>query len=55
MMKSPYQITQEGRFFLQPTQARHRQYEALRAFFVEGLSSAEAAQRRYPQGRRGRI
>ncbi len=45
MMKSPDTITHEGRFFLQPAQARHRQYEALRAFFVEGLSSAEAARR----------
>ncbi len=32
-------------FFLQPSNATHRQYEALRAFFVEGLPSAEAAAR----------
>jgi len=34
-----------ARFFLQPTNATHRQYEALRAFFVEGLPSKEAARR----------
>jgi transposase len=32
-------------FFLQPANATHRQYEALRAYFVEGLSSKEAARR----------
>jgi hypothetical protein len=31
--------------FLEPKNSIHRQYEALRAFFVEGLSSALAAQR----------
>lgn len=31
--------------FLQPVNATHRQYEALRAYCVEGLPSAEAAQR----------
>jgi hypothetical protein len=31
--------------FLQPVNATHRQYEALRAYFVEGLPSAEAAAR----------
>ena len=45
MGESPYLITSEARFFLQPTQPRHRQYEALRAYFVEGLASAEAARR----------
>jgi len=35
----------EARFFLEPAHASQRQYEALRAFFVEGLSSAEAAAR----------
>ena len=34
-----------ARRFLQPSNASHRQYEALRAFFVEGLSAAEAAAR----------
>jgi hypothetical protein len=33
------------RVFLEPSNATHRQYEALRAFFVEGLSSVEAAKR----------
>jgi transposase len=32
-------------FFLEPSNATHRQYEALRAYFVEGLSSKEAARR----------
>ena len=35
----------EARFFLEPVNALHRQYEALRAYFVEGLPSAEAARR----------
>jgi len=39
------QITSEARFFLEPAHANQRQYEALRAFFVEGLASAEAAAR----------
>jgi transposase len=34
-----------ARRFLEPSNATHRQYEALRAFFVDGLSSAEAARR----------
>jgi transposase len=34
-----------SRFFLEPSNATHRQYEALRAYFVEGLPSKEAAQR----------
>lgn len=33
------------RFFLQPSCPRQRQYEALRAVFVEGLSQKEAARR----------
>lgn len=45
------QITHDARFFLEPGNAHHRQYEALRAFFVEGLSSAKAAARfGYPVG-----
>jgi hypothetical protein len=31
--------------FLQAANSTHRQYEALRAYFVEGLPSAEAAAR----------
>jgi hypothetical protein len=33
------------RRFLEPSNSTHRQYEALRAYFVEGLSSAQAAAR----------
>lgn len=45
MARTGKEITNGERFFLEPVQARHRQYEALRAYFVEGLSSSEAAQR----------
>jgi hypothetical protein len=34
-----------ARRFVEPTNSAHRQYEALRAFFVEGVPSAEAAAR----------
>lgn len=34
-----------ARTFLEPTNSTHRQYEALRAYFVDGLGSAEAAVR----------
>src|SRR3954452_21018842 len=34
-----------ARHFLEPSSPSHRQYEALRAFFVEGLPSAQAAAR----------
>jgi len=37
--------SQAAAFFLAPNERLHRQYEALRAFFVEELASAEAAQR----------
>ena len=44
----PYQsketLTLSDRF-LQPTNSTHRQYEALRAYYVEGLTSVEVAQR----------
>lgn len=36
-------LTDPARFFLEPVQARHRQYEALRAYFVEHRTSAEVA------------
>jgi transposase len=42
------QITRPGkeaRFFLHPQKTLHRQYEAFRAYFVEGLPSAEVARR----------
>ena len=32
-----------ARRFLVPANSTHRQYEALRAFFVDGVPSAEAA------------
>lgn len=32
-------------FFLEPSQSRHRRYEALRAVFVEGQPQTEVAQR----------
>ena len=38
-------LTSLARRFLQPSNPTHRQYEALRAFFVEGLPSTEAARR----------
>src|SRR5512135_998428 len=34
-----------ARLFLEPSNSTHRHYEALRAFFVEGVPSAEAARR----------
>ena len=34
-----------ARFFLEPSNTTHRQYEALRAYFVDNLPSAEAARR----------
>src|ERR1700730_16048323 len=34
-----------ARRFLEPSNPTHRQYEALRAFFVDGVPSAEAAAR----------
>ena len=44
----PYQ-SKEGltlaSHFLEPTNSTHRQYEALRAYYVEGLSSGEVADR----------
>src|SRR6185312_9686297 len=38
-------LTDIARVFLEPTNATHRQYEALRAFFVDGLPGAEVARR----------
>lgn len=37
-------LTKEARFFLQPEKPLHRQYEALRVYFVEQRPSAEVAQ-----------
>jgi hypothetical protein len=44
-MSSPKQLTPFAHYFLQPANAGHRQYEALRAFFVEGLPGPEVAAR----------
>lgn len=38
-------LTSLVRFFLEPKNAAHRRYEALRAFFVDGLRSVDVAQR----------
>src|SRR5437660_7676091 len=45
MESSPDPLTGEARFFLEPASPAHRQYEALRAYFVEGLSSSLVAER----------
>ena len=45
MVASPFEITTEQRFFLEPASSAQRQYEALRAYFVEGVSTQEASQR----------
>jgi hypothetical protein len=39
------ELTDLARAFTVPANATHRRYEALRAYFVEGLSGAEAARR----------
>jgi transposase len=44
-IRAPYDLTECRRFFQAPATPRQRQYEALRAFFVGGLASAEAARR----------
>jgi hypothetical protein len=41
----PKKLTDLARVFLEPSNSTHRQYEALRAFFVDGLTGAEAARR----------
>lgn len=44
-MSSKSRLTDFTKTFLQPANATHRLYEALRAYFVEKLPSAQAAQR----------
>jgi hypothetical protein len=44
-ISKPKKLTDLSRIFLQPTNATHRQYEALRAFIVEKLPGAEVARR----------
>lgn len=41
----PEHLTSFAQAFLEPKNTTHRQYEALRAYFVDGLASAEAARR----------
>jgi hypothetical protein len=41
----PKKLTDFARVFLEPANATHRQYEALRAYFVDGLPSDQAARR----------
>src|SRR5512135_3282240 len=41
----PKKLTDLARVFLEPANATHRQYEALRAYFVDGLPSAQTARR----------
>ncbi len=46
MFNSPgNKLTDIERIFLEPSNSTHRQYEALRAYFVDGLPSAETAAR----------
>ena len=40
---APKDLTESRRYFLEPETARQRQYEALRAYFVEGRPSKEVA------------
>src|SRR5277367_5691267 len=42
---NPLTTAPEARFFLAPEEPRQRQYEALRAYFIERLPSAEVAPR----------
>ena len=44
-ISAPYSLTECRRFFAEPATARQRQYEALRAFYVDQLPSAEVARR----------
>jgi hypothetical protein len=42
---APYSLTDCEQFFAEPSTARQRQYEALRAFYLEHLPSTEVARR----------
>jgi transposase len=44
-ISAPYRLTACRRFFADPATPRQRQYEALRAFYLEELPSAEVAHR----------
>src|ERR1700682_1284418 len=41
--RTPVVLTDPQRFFLQPHHPKQRQYEALRAYYIQGRSSAKAA------------
>src|ERR1039457_1370350 len=45
MESSPDLLTDESRFFLEPASPAHRQYEALRAYLLEGSPSQQVAER----------
>jgi len=45
VISQPIDLIKARRFFEQPASPRQRQYEALRAFFLERLASAEVARR----------
>ncbi len=45
MTSSPDALTKEAQFFLEPASAAQRQYEALRAYFVDGASTEEVSDR----------
>ena len=47
----PKSLTECRRFFREPQNAKQRQYEALRAYYVEGLPSAEGRRPRTIPGR----
>src|SRR5271166_3727697 len=42
-IEAPKDISECRRFFLEPQNAKHRIYEALRAYFVEGLNAQDVA------------
>jgi hypothetical protein len=44
-IRKPYSVTKCRQFFAEPATTRQRQYEALRAFHLEGQPSAEVARR----------
>jgi len=44
-IRVPYSLTECRRLFARPATARQRQYEALRAYFLEDVPSSEAARR----------
>ncbi len=45
LTSEPKELTDLSRVFLEPANSTHRQYEALRAFFVDRLPGAEVARR----------